>query len=109
MAAVGDSFTLSLWNADQGNAEPFDDSTLFLDNMLSPLSIDPDSTPNTPGSPSAFQNSGTITVTSDSAVVPEPGTFATLTIAGIAFAGRKWRRRRGAKSPTELNESSSTV
>ncbi len=98
LAAVGDMFTVSLWNADRGTTNPSDDSTFFLDDMLNPLSFDPDSTPNTLASPSAFQNVGTITITGTPAVVPEPGTFATLMIAGIAFAGREWRRQRGAKS-----------
>lgn len=112
LAAVGDSFTLSLWNADQGNADPFDDSTLFLDDMFNPLMFDIDSTPNTLGAPPAFQNFGTITVTavpSATAVVPEPGSFAIFTIAGLAFAGRKWRRRRGAELQTVLNKFSSPV
>ena len=95
LAAVGDSFTLSLWNADQGNADPIDDSTLFLDDMFNPLMFDIDSTPNTLGAPPAFQNFGTITVTSiASATVPEPQhSFAILAIVGIAFARRKYRRR----------------
>jgi hypothetical protein len=109
LAADGDSFTLSLWNADQGTVDPFDDSTFFLDDSFNPLVFDTDSTPNTLGSPSAFLNFGTITVMSDSAVVPEPGTFAIFTIGGIAFAGRKYRRRLGAKSPKKPDEFSSTV
>jgi hypothetical protein len=109
LAAVGDSFTLSLWN-DLGISDTFDDdSTFFLDEGLNPLVFDTDSTPNTLGSPSAFLNFGTITVTADSAVVPEPGTFAIFTIGGIVFAGRKYRRRLGAKSPRELVESRSNV
>jgi hypothetical protein len=89
--------------------DPFDDSTFFLDDSFNPLVFDTDSTPNTLGSPSAFLNFGTITVMSDSAVVPEPGTFAIFTIGGIAFAGRKYRRRLGAKSPKKPDEFSSTV
>ncbi len=99
LAAAGDTFTLSLWNADQDTLDPFDDSTLFLDETFAPLSFDTGSTPNTLASPSAFQNFGTITITSITAV-PEPGTFTTLAIAGIAFAGIKWRRKFSKRSPS---------
>jgi hypothetical protein len=96
LAAVGDTFTISLINSDNvliGDVS--DDSTLFMDDAMNPL-------PFASGSdPSAFANFGTITITS--AAVPEPSTFAIMAVVGAGVVGRKLRRKRAMQ--VEIDES----
>lgn len=82
LAAVGDTFTVTLINNDNGTPVDFtDDSTQFLDDNFDNLTIDALS----------YSGSGTITITS--AAVPEPSTFAVLGFATITIVSRRWRRR----------------
>lgn len=90
LAAVGNVFQLGLWNEDQGTADPLDDSTLFMDELGSPLTFAAGSAPSTTSAPGAFLNLGTITVT---AAVPEPGTFVALAVAAAGLSARRWRRQ----------------
>lgn len=93
LAAIGDTFTIALVNND--NVTPVDltdDSTLFQDNGFNPLTFAAGS------DPSAFLNVGTVTITA--AAVPEPGTFAVLTIAAASWCGHRFRRRKSeSQSP----------
>lgn len=87
LTAVGDTFTIALVNNDNGTpGDLTDDSTLFQDNALTPLTFAVGS------DPSLFLNIGTITITS--AAVPEPGTFAVLTFAAASWCGHRLRRRK---------------
>lgn len=85
LAAVGDTFTISLVNDDLGTPlDVTDDSTLFRDSADVPLLFALGS------DPSAFANSGTITITS--AAVPEPGTMGFLAVLSTTYLVRRFRR-----------------
>ena len=60
-----------------GNLDPLDDdfTTHGIDTLLS-------------------DTSGTITIISGAAAVPEPGTFAVMAIVAAGFAGQKLRRKK---------------
>ncbi len=95
--AIGDTFTISLINtnpllpSDPGY-DPLADSSLFLDDNFTPLSI----------ASASFSGSGTISITS--AAVPEPGTFAALGVAALAGGVRHLRRRRTNSAAENTNE-----
>jgi hypothetical protein len=95
--AIGDQFTISLINtnpllpSDPGY-DPLADSSLFLDDNFTPLSI----------ASASFSGSGTISITS--AAVPEPGTFAALGLAALAGGVRHLRRRRTNSAAQNTNE-----
>jgi hypothetical protein len=95
--AIGDQFTISLINtnpllpSDPGY-DPLADSSLFLDDNFTPLSI----------ASASFSGSGTISITS--AAVPEPGTFAALGLAAFAGGVRHLRRRRTNSAAQNTNE-----
>jgi hypothetical protein len=102
LAAVGDTFTIGLWN-DEGDAfDPYDDSTLFLDDALNPLTFDLNSTPSTLAMPGSFLNFGTITVTA--AAVPEPGSFVILGILAAVVCTRRMHRTAGGRNQTSVHE-----
>lgn len=96
--AIGDTFTISLINTNplpplDPSYDPLADSSLFLDDNLTALSI----------APLSFSGFGTITVTS--AAVPEPGTFAALGLAAFTGGVRHLRRRRARSATQNTNES----
>lgn len=83
--AVGDTFTISLNPLGANDFSFWDDSDPDpMNHSLVSWTIDP----------SSFTSFGTITIAS--AAVPEPGTFAVLSIAGIGLIGRRLRRRQKA-------------
>ncbi|MCX7399768.1 MAG: PEP-CTERM sorting domain-containing protein [Planctomycetales bacterium] len=95
--AIGDQFTISLINTNPLTPsdplyDPLADSSLFLDDNFTALSI----------APLSFSGSGTISITS--AAVPEPGTFAALGLAAFAGGVRHLRRRRTASAAQNTNE-----
>lgn len=84
LAAVNDTFSLQLINNTGIDPfDPFDDSTLFLDDTLSVQDIDA----------SSFASIGTITITSAAAAVPEPSTFGLLAVVAVGGLCRRIRRR----------------
>lgn len=102
LAAVGSTFQLDLVSSLLTDFQ-------FWDDMGTPGDLSDDGPTSLPIDLLLSDTSGTITIISGAAAVPEPGTFAVLAIAGVGFVGQRLRKKKTVKLLLESDATNSEL